>query len=76
MTVENDVLGNNMCLLKQDDILLQQSELRCQQTMHLIADMELMARADYLVGTLLPYEACFILHYDHLPEVAVLDMLI
>ncbi len=49
-------------------MLLQQSELRCQQTMHLLADMELMARADYLVGTLLPYEACFRLHYDHLPE--------
>ena len=54
-----------MCVLMQDDMLQQQSELRCQQTMHLIADMELMARADYLVGMSLPYEARFRLHYDH-----------
>ena len=38
----------------QDNLLQQQSEQRCKLTMHLIADMELMARADYLVGALLP----------------------
>ena len=64
----NDVLRSDRCVLVQDDMLLQQSELRCQQTMHLLADMELMARADYLVGTLLPYEACFRLHYEHLQK--------
>ena len=34
----------------QDDMLQQTSEVRCKVTMHLIADMEQMARADYLVG--------------------------
>ncbi len=37
----------------QDDFVQQSSELRCKQTRLLIADMELMARADYLVGMLL-----------------------
>ena len=32
----------------------QSSELRCKQTRLLIADMELMARTDYLVGMQLP----------------------
>ena len=34
----------------QDDLLQQTSEARCKVTMHLIADLEQMARADYLVG--------------------------
>ena len=34
----------------QADFVQQPSELRCKQTRLLIADMELMARADYLVG--------------------------
>ncbi len=44
----------------QDDFVQQSSELRCKQTRLLIADMELMARADYLVGAqLLALNKCF-----------------
>ena len=34
----------------QDDMLQQTSKVRCKVTMHLIADMEQMARADHLVS--------------------------
>lgn len=38
-------------MLLQTDFLQESSEQRCSSTKHLIADMELLARADYCVGT-------------------------